>query len=144
MNRSGLYPRVQADARGSGVVSQAGGVALVDTIRVAGLDRVLSAALAPWRKPLAIHDPGKVISDLAVALALGGDCLADIALLRAEPGVFGLVASDPTVSRTIDTLAADVPRALVAIDASRAAARAQVWRSPASMRPITASMRIGR
>jgi Transposase DDE domain group 1 len=128
VNRSGLYPRVQADARGSGVVSQAGGVALVDTIRAAGLDRVLSAALAPWRKPLAVHDPGKVISDLAVALALGGDCLADIALLRAEPGVFGLVASDPTVSRTIDTLAADVPRALVAIDASRAAARAQVWR----------------
>ena len=91
MKRSGLYPRVQADARGFGVVSQAGGVALVETIRVAGLVRALSAALAPWRKPLAIHDPGKVISDLAVALALGGDCLADIALLRGEPGVFGLV-----------------------------------------------------
>ncbi len=42
-----------------------------------------------------------------MTLALGGDCLADIALLRAEPGVYGLVASDPTVSRTIDALAAD-------------------------------------
>jgi hypothetical protein len=128
VNRSGLYPRVQADARGFGVVSQAGGVALVETIRVAGLDRALSAALAPWRKPLAIHDPGKVIIDLAVALALGGDCLADIALLRGEPGVFGLVASDSTVSRMIDMLIADVPHALAAIDAARAAARAQVWR----------------
>src|SRR5437773_9973767 len=97
-------------------------------MRASGLDRWLSAALARWRRPTAIHDPAKVICDLAVALALGGDCLADIALLRAEPGVFGLVASDPTVSRTIDTLAADVPRALVAIDASRAAARAQAWR----------------
>jgi hypothetical protein len=128
VKRSGLYPRVQADARGFGVVSQAGGVALVETIRVAGLDRALSAALAPWRKPLAIHDPGKVIIDLAVALALGGDCLADIALLRGEPGVFGLVASDSTVSRMIDMLIADVPHALAAIDAARAAARAQVWR----------------
>jgi hypothetical protein len=77
---------------------------------------------------LARHDPAKVITDLAVAFALGGDCLADIALLRAEPAVFGLVASDPTVSRTIDTLAADASRALKAIDAARAGARCQVWR----------------
>ena len=80
---------------------------LVETVRAAGLDRALSTALAPWRKPMARHDPGKVVCDLAVALALGGDCLADVALLRAEPAVFGPVASDPTVSRTIDALAAD-------------------------------------
>jgi hypothetical protein len=60
-------------------------------------------------------------------LALGGDCLADVALLRAEPGVFGPVASDPTVSRTIDVLATDAPRVLAAINAARAAARARVW-----------------
>jgi hypothetical protein len=36
-----------------------------------------------------------VITDLALTLALGGDCLADVALLGAEPAVFGLVASDP-------------------------------------------------
>jgi hypothetical protein len=40
-----------------------------------------------------VHDPAKVVLDLAVTLALGGDCLADIALLRSSPGVFGLVAS---------------------------------------------------
>ena len=65
--------------------------------------------------------------DLAVTLALGGDCLADVALLRAEPGVYGRVASDPTVSRTIDVLAADADAALKAIDTARAAARARVW-----------------
>ncbi|MGH9033729.1 MAG: transposase, partial [Acidimicrobiia bacterium] len=105
--RSGLYPRVGVDAAGSGVVSQAGGVTLVETLRVSGLDQMLSQALAPWRKPLAVHDPAKVVCDLASALALGGDCLADIAVLRAEPGLYGAVASDPTVSRTIDVLAAD-------------------------------------
>src|SRR6266545_2626515 len=128
VKRIGLYPGVRADTNGAGVVSQAGGVALVETVRAAGLDRALSMALARWRKPMAIHDPAKVVTDLAVALALGGDCLADVALLRAEPAVFGRVASDPTVSRTIDTLATDAPAALKAIDTARAAARSTVWR----------------
>ncbi|MGH3637276.1 MAG: IS1380 family transposase [Mycobacterium sp.] len=127
MKSIGLYPRVQADTAGNGVVSQAGAVALVETARVAGLDSALSTALGGWRKPLSRHDPAKVVTDLAVTLALGGDCLADIALLRAEPGVFGPVASDPTVSRTIDALAADTPAALKAIDTARAKARAVVW-----------------
>ena len=125
--RSGLYPRVQVDAAGSGVVSQAGAVLLVETARATGLDRELSTALQQWRRPSARHDPGKVVLDLAVALAVGGDCLADIAVLRGEPRVFGPVASDPTVSRTITALAADAPRALAAIRAARAAARARAW-----------------
>jgi Transposase DDE domain group 1 len=127
VKRIGLYPRVDADTNGAGVVSQGGGVALVETARAAGLDGALSAALARWRKPMAVHDPGKVITDLALTLALGGDCLADVALLRAEPAVFGRVASDPTVSRTIDAFAVDAKRALAAIDTARAAARARVW-----------------
>jgi hypothetical protein len=122
-----MYPQVRPDAAGSGVVSQAGGVVLVETVRAAGVDRALSAALARWRKPTATHDPAKVVLDLAVTLALGGDCLADIAVLRVEPSVFGPVASDPTVSRTITALAADAPAALAAIDTARALARARVW-----------------
>jgi hypothetical protein len=47
-----------------------------------------------------------VLLDLAISLALGGDCLADLAQLRAAPEVFGAVASDATVSRCIDALAA--------------------------------------
>src|SRR3954449_12841310 len=58
---------------------------------------------------------------------MGGDCLADIAQLRAHPQVFGPVASDPTVSRLIDTLAADAPAALAAISTARAAARSSAW-----------------
>jgi DDE family transposase len=124
---TGLYPRLHIDTAGSAAVGQAGGVLLVETIRTSGIDRGLSTALAPWRKPLAVHDPGKVVRDLAVALALGGDCLADVNLLRAEPGVFGPVASDPTVSRLIDTLARDADRALLAIESARAQARARAW-----------------
>jgi hypothetical protein len=124
---TGAYPCVDLDTGGRGVVSHAGGVLLVETVRVSGLDRELSAALAPWKPPTARHDPAKILTDLALSVALGGDCLADVALLRAQPGVFGLVASDPTVSRLVDRLAADIDRTLGAIDAARAAARARVW-----------------
>lgn len=54
-----------------------------------------------------MHDQAKVITDLAVCLALGGDTVSDVALLRAEPDLYDLVASDPTVSRTIDALAGE-------------------------------------
>jgi hypothetical protein len=127
--RSGWYPRARVDVRDGGVVSHAGGVLLTATIGRVGLDQALSQALARWRRPHAVHDPAKVVLDLAVTLALGGDCLADIALLRSAPGVFGLVASDPTVSRTIDVLAGDAPAALAAIDTARAAARARAWKA---------------
>jgi hypothetical protein len=91
------------------------------------LTGALSKAVAPWRRPLARHDPGKILLDLAVSLAIGGDCLADLAQLRAAPEVFGPVASDPTVSRLIDTLAADAPAALAAIASARSATRARAW-----------------
>jgi hypothetical protein len=125
--RIGSYPRVRTEGGGRGVVSQAGGVLLVETVRKTGLDRAISAALAPWRKPRAVHDPGKILLDVALAVALGGDCLADVGMLRAEPAVFGPVASDPTVSRLIDTLAMAGP-ALTAIRAARAEVRERVWK----------------
>jgi hypothetical protein len=125
---SGFYPRVKADVRPVGAVGNAGGVLVTETIRATGLDLALSEALAPWRKALAVHDPAKVVTDLAIGLALGGDCLADVALLRAEPGIYGPVASDPTVSRTIAALAADADAVLTAIDAARALARARSWK----------------
>jgi hypothetical protein len=125
--RSRFYPALKVDTADVPAVGQAGGVLLAETVHASGLDAGMSEALSPWRKPLAVHDPGKVVLDLALTLALGGDCLADIALLRAEPGVYGPVASDPTVSRTVDALAADAPAALTAINSARAGARAAVW-----------------
>jgi hypothetical protein len=87
VKNTGVYPRVHADTADVPAIGHAGGVLLTETIRATGLDRALSEALGSWRKPLATHDPGKVILDLAVTLALGGDALSDIATVRAEPGV---------------------------------------------------------
>jgi hypothetical protein len=114
-------------ADGTGIVSQGGGLLLAQMLRAAGLDRGLEAALERWRQPRAVHSPGKIITDLAVAVALGGDCLADVAMVRAQPELFGPAASDPVVSRLVTRLAADAPRALKAIRAARAAARQRAW-----------------
>ena len=85
---------------------------LWETMWVTGLGRGLLTGLDRWRAPRAVHDPGKIVADLAAAVALGGDCLADIAVLRAQPELAGPVASDPVVSRLVSVLAADLPRAL--------------------------------
>ncbi len=89
----------------------AGGLLLTEAARAADLDGALSRVLAPWRRPLAVHDTGEIICDLA----LGGDCLADIAKLRAEPVVYERIVSDPTVLRLIDTLANDAEIAVTAV-----------------------------
>ena len=84
------------------LISSTGASLLVQTAQVSGLAQELSRQLRPWRAARSIHDPGKTVLDLAVAIALGGDCLADAALLRAQPALFGAVASDPTISRLVD------------------------------------------
>jgi hypothetical protein len=74
-----------------------------------------------------VHGRGKVLLDGALAVALGGDCLADAAMLRAESEVFGTVASDPTISRLIGAVAATGPKALIAIRSARSEVRPTVW-----------------
>lgn len=54
---------VRVDAAGSAVVSHTGAVLLVETVRRLGPDQQLGRALARWRKPTAVHDPG-VVCDL--------------------------------------------------------------------------------
>jgi hypothetical protein len=109
------------------LVSSSGALLMEQAIRLAGLDRGLSQALSAWRRGRTVHDPGKVLLDVATAVALGGDCLADVAAVRAQPALFGQVASDPTVSRLFAALAGDVEVAVAAVRGARAAARAAVW-----------------
>ena len=126
MKRSRV-PNLVLDPVRESLISSSGALLLMESLRVAGLDRGLSAALSRWRPVRATHDPGKVLLDVATAVALGGDCLADVAAVRSQPEVFGPVASDPTVSRVFAALAGDVEEAVLAIREVRAQARAAVW-----------------
>jgi hypothetical protein len=127
MQNTARRPKIMVSDDGSGIVSQAGALLLTQTARTTGLGAGLSAGLARWRRSRAAHDPGKAVLDLAVAVALGGDCLADVGVLRAEPELFGPVASDPVISRLVTALAGDAPRALKAIRRARAGARERAW-----------------
>lgn len=120
---------VRVESGSESLISSTGASLLLQTAQVSGLTRGLSQQLRSWRLARSVHDPGKTLLDLAVTIALGGDCLADAALLRAQSELFGAVASDPTISRLIDALGADRGAAIAAIRRARAAARAVVWQS---------------
>jgi hypothetical protein len=105
----------------------------VQTPRVSGLRKALTTGWSRGGRAGEARS-GKIVLDLAVAvavavaIALGGDRLADLAVVRAQPDLFGHVPSDPTVSRLIATLAADAAAALAALREARATARGRVWR----------------
>jgi hypothetical protein len=77
------------------------------------------------------HRAGKVLADLAVMLADGGDCLSDLAALRDQPGLFGPVASTPTAWRVIERLAQGGEQALAGLRLARAQARRRAWQAGA-------------
>lgn len=127
MKNSGLYPVVGVECGDVPAVGLAGARLLTETSRVTGLGDELSRVLSAWRRSWAVHDPGKIILDLAVCVALGGRCLSDLSLLRCEKEVFGPVASDPTVSRLIGALADHVEAVEAAVNRARRTVRQRVW-----------------
>jgi hypothetical protein len=121
---------VEVAADAEGLVSHAGAALLCELADRSGLTAALSEAMAPTRERASAHDPGRVLRDLAVAIADGGDCVADLEALRGQESLLGSVASETTAHRagkSIDsTLLAELRRA-------RARARERAWR--AGMRP---------
>jgi Transposase DDE domain group 1 len=118
------FGSVEVVADAEGLTSRAGTALVVAVADRVGLTAALSEALAGLRERRPRHDPGRVVRDLALALADGGDCLADLAALRDQPALFGGVASDATAWRLLDAL--DEER-LRSIRAARADARRRVW-----------------
>lgn len=117
---------VDVRADGAGLVSHAGAALLAETADRVGLTRELSRVLAGVRERRGKHDPGRVIRDLAVMLADGGDCLSDLRAVRDQQPLFGPVASDTTAFRLIDRIAGD-PAMLGALREARARARTRAW-----------------
>jgi len=88
-----------------------------------GLTGALSAAMAR-RGFTPTHDRGRVLADVAVLIAGGGEAIADIDVLRHQGEVLGSVASAPTVWRALKGM---TPAVAKRIDAARAKVRAHVW-----------------
>jgi Transposase DDE domain group 1 len=113
-------PSVTVTADGEGVVSHAGSRLLADVADRTTLTEQLSLALDGLRKPRARHDPGRVLVDMAVAVADGATTISDVAVLADQAALFGAVASDSTCWRLLDRL--DTVE-LGAVASARAAAR---------------------
>ena len=103
----------------------------------------LSVVLDGLRKPRARHDPGRVLVDMAVAVADGATTISDVAVLADQPALFGAVASDSTCWRLLDRL--DSAR-LGAVAMARAGAREVVWAQRAELtgRPFPPAHAAGR
>jgi hypothetical protein len=102
-----------------------GAFLLAELAERVGLEAELSKALAPMAKRRRRHNPARVLVDLAITLADGGECISDLSVLRQQPELFGQVASTPTAGRVRDSID---ERMLGRLAAAVARTRARVWR----------------
>jgi len=93
---------VSADGRG--VVSHVGARLLADVAQATGLVAGFDEVARIRRVRRSAHLPGQVLAEVAVMIADGGEAIADLAVLRNQPGLFGLVASPATCLRVLDVV----------------------------------------
>ena len=136
VTQNGCVEKVEIVADGVGLVSRSGTALIAELTDRLGLTSALSEAFADTRERAGGHDRGRVLRDLALCLADGGDCLSDLGALREQPELFGSVASAPTAWRAVAAAAEE--GGLEAMRAARAAARERAWAAggaPAPDRP---------
>jgi hypothetical protein len=115
------------------VASQVGLHLLGELADRSGLTSAYSVAV-PWAGERApTHDRGRLLAQLAVMLAGGGECVADLAALRDQHDLFGEVASAPTTWRAVHEIDDTV---LDGLRAARAGARAKVWEATAAPQEV--------
>lgn len=116
--------RVKVEPGGSGVVAHVGLHALGSFADRVGVGEALSAAM-PWQgRGIPTHDRGKVLVQVALMLAGGGECCLDIEHLRVGADLFGPVPSDTTVARTFAEI---TPWVRGQLAAALAPMRERVW-----------------
>jgi len=124
---SRTQPVVTCD--GTGVVSHAGTVLLAELADRIGLTAALSEATDGLRERRAGHDPGRVLVDVAVAIADGAVTISDVQVLADQQGLHGpagSVASTATIWRVLEGVA-NAPGMLAAVRQAKAAARDRAW-----------------
>ena len=144
VHSTGMRPKVMVSGGGRGVVGHAGSRLLADLADATGLTHWFGDALSPARQRRGRHDPGRVAVDLSVVLADGGEAIADLAVLRNQPELFGAVASDATAWRVLSVVD---EQGLARLRMARAAARevqVREWRSALACNPGRTQERRGK
>ena len=123
MKRSSWSTGLSVTGGGTGVVAHAGSVGLRLVGDRTGLTEQLSKALTR-RSFVPVHDRGRVLVDVAVMIADGGEAIADIEVLRHQEPVLGAVASQATVWRALDEISTGQVKKIAV---ARARTRRHVW-----------------
>ncbi len=124
VHRSRSVRRAKVIPDGKNLVSHAGAALLAELADRSGLTEAMSLAMEDCGISWHTHDPGVVLTHLAVAIADGADCLAEIAALKEQEDLFGPVASVATAWRAVHATAVFELRA---IPLALATARERVW-----------------
>ena len=129
--KSNSVREVRVEGGGGGLVGLVGLHALGLFADRLGVGASLSCGVRWGGERAPGHDRGKVLTQAMLMLAGGGECCSDIEYLRAEGGLFGAVASAPTLYRTVRGLS---PATVGDLWAHQAAVREQIWarRAPAA------------
>jgi hypothetical protein len=122
---TGWLKGLEVTGGGAGIVSHAGLALLRALADKTGLTAGLSKALASDQ--LLVHDRGRVLADLACAIADGAEVISDFRVMGDQHEVFGPVASVPTCWRALEETAAGGGRAAARISSAVNAARRQAW-----------------
>ena len=125
MNTTGWAKGLRVTSDGAGIVSHAGAALLRVLCDRLGLTGGLSRALATDR--LLTHDRGRVLADLACAIADGAEVISDFRVMGDQQELFGPVASVPTCWRALNEIAGGGRRALARVTAAGNAARRPAW-----------------
>jgi hypothetical protein len=138
VNGTGWLRGLEVSGGGTGVVSHAGLVLLRGLSDRTGLAGGLSKALASSR--LVTHDRGRVLADLACAIADGAEAISDFRVMRDQRELLGPVASVPTAWRTLEEIASGgastARRVTAAVNAARRSAWAQIEARHGSLPPV--------
>jgi len=124
VNGSRVVERVRVIVGDWSTASMVGAHLLGEIADRTGLALGYSTAV-PWSGERAPgHDRGRLLAQVAVMLAEGGRCVADMAALRDQPDLFGDVASGPTIWRAVQEVDSVV---LAGLRRGRADARERAW-----------------
>jgi Transposase DDE domain group 1 len=129
VNATGWSRGLEVSGGGTGVVSHAGLALLRRLSDRTGLTAGLSRALP---SPLWGHDRGRVVSDLACAIADGARVISDFRVMGDQRELFGPVASVPTAWRALKEIAGAGDRMQARIAAAVNRARRHAWAQAAA------------
>ena len=130
-----IFPHVPTQLTGQTLVSQAGLGVLTSFLNALDFRRLCEDRFSQFAPATAVHRPGKMIADLAIMLAAGGEQVTDVDQLSSSPGLFGPVASEATISRFMARIKDQLAVFEYAFATMHRTLRSRIWAAAGNRNP---------